>query len=194
MICKQCNTNHGSKGCPQCDTCPHCSTGWTEVYLKNGVCPRCNYGLNRARAARNKSTPRTTSLPKTFVHLRMKRLSQRIAGDYGIKLIGVEFRNRRGSVHRYSHEDGTHRVIYSISMVEDDAENGYQEYPQSFSYLWPPQSQMKGLKAAYALVVHEMGHAVQRENGGRWRGSQHNSYWADAVRELQELYPFSEFN
>ena len=63
----------------------------------------------------------------------------------------------------------------------------------SFLACTPRTCGILGLKAAYALVVHEMAHTIQVQNGKRKRNSMHNSYWAATVQMLQENYPLSEF-
>lgn len=93
------------------------------------------------------------------IYGRMLRLSQQIAKDQGYNL-DVVFGNAQGS---FCHTLGksSYLVKYGRKMIARDARIGYREHPFSYAWLWPNQVRMTGLKAAWALVIHELAHTIQ---------------------------------
>lgn len=118
-----------------------------------------------------------------------RRLAAKMLAEHGYKS-HIVFRNIQGANHQI-HKDGTHVIKFGFECVKTEAK-GYKEYPTSYQYLWADYPGLTGKMGVWALVIHEVAHAIQTENGGRWHGSQHNQYWAKAVKELQILYPYEE--
>lgn len=102
----------------------------------------------------------------------------------------MELGNSNTGFHQQFHT-GLHRIRLGRKCIDRYAARGFLEY-KSYKWLWTTHGEMMGKKAVWAMVLHEMGHAIQVEAGKRTRGNAHNGFWANAVCDLQTLYPYEE--
>jgi len=113
-------------------------------------------------------------------------LTKKILVDYKLRH-RIRTTNKRATYHKC--QDDVHTITYGWALIRKDVELGFLDY-KSWRWLWGTTP--FGLKAVWAIVLHEVAHAIQVNRGLRGRRSVHNNGWGKIVRELQELYPFEE--
>jgi len=102
--------------------------------------------------------------------------------------VKVVFRNRLQSQHFFKpDENDLHVLIFGIRGMEIGFRDGFLEYKR-WGWLWGKWD-ITGIRSVWALVIHEIAHAIQTENGERKYRSVHNLAWAQHVIELQERFP-----
>ena len=132
--------------------------------------------------------PPPVPIDRTKRNAFIRKLLADMSACYGINIKIVFSTRKKGACHQYFRNTKTHRLTFGNKYL-DDLEKRYYEY-KSWRWLWHDFHQIKGMKAMWAITLHEFAHAIQTEAGKRTRGSVHNDFWATAVKELQELYPF----
>jgi hypothetical protein len=135
-----------------------------------------------ARQETIKATNELDPLRRFIRHLTVKMLDDKNLQH------SVIFANINGGDHRVI-AGGKHQIRFGYVAVIYFGENGYTEY-KTWRHLW--SGTLTGKKAMWAMAIHEVAHALQSERNGRYRGSQHNQIWANAVRELQAEYPYEQ--
>jgi len=136
------------------------------------------------------------------------RLVDHIAKAYDLKMGKTVFRNRRNSVC----DTATNQIIFSYEGVDRKVEKGWAEYVtvapvwQKFGYKgtyergyknsWCRFEAMTGKKAVWAIVLHEMAHRLQNEEGfsrKNWKQYDlHGEQFCEKLEELIVLFPYDE--
>lgn len=183
--------------------CPKCQVSLAKTEFEKGECELCGWERSRDQrlAARKSASPKVAKIStipadrevdefarfgKELIHFFIEIWDQ---GD-NASPNPVIMKNRAASTHqRYA---SGHQIAFSWYALDNYKKDsiGFTWANRTFSHVHEIGS--KGKKAVYELAVHEFAHWLQTERGQRFRGSQHNQYWANAVAEIKELCPFAE--
>jgi hypothetical protein len=166
-------------------------------WFDEGVCPSCGKSQEAKRVKPKRGTLKERKqqqrrsieghIGNTPGAAAFKGFVSEMFKDYGIPHAPTVYRNIQGGYH-HTVEGDRHQIVMGWNSIAD-----FWEY-STYTWLWDFGSErIQGLKAVWACAIHEVAHAIQHTVGGRWRGSAHNSIWADKVEELQEMYPFEDF-
>lgn len=119
-------------------------------------------------------------------------MARAILNKWGMADSRVYFNNSQQPA-KHQHRPGTfapHRLWFRYPYMEKAIVEGMQEY-KTFRWLWNGYS-TEGLGAVWAIVMHELAHALQTERGQRYYGQVHNGAWASIVQDLQREYPLAK--
>jgi hypothetical protein len=180
--------------------CPGCGIELSARESKSG-CPLCDWTPEQAARLQANTAERrqmrTEAIAAEIASNPQAKFVKRLAA-YLIEQYRYEvpcwatnplvMRNIRGATHAVY--NGQHQIAFGWQCMEEEFERGFNWKLKEYRHLFDTSA--KGYKALYQVVVHEFAHALQRERGGRWYGSQHNVYWADAVCEVFALVPFED--
>ena len=117
-----------------------------------------------------------------------KKLADRLLTEAGGKHSPTVCRNRRSSV-CYGPTGGTRQIVFGYEDLWTCFAGGLYDYPSIAHRLWGNDLGVRGYKAVWAVVLHEVAHTQQDV---RVYGSCHNESFVQAVQELKILCPFEE--
>lgn len=180
------------------DKCPVCKKFWEETWNGTEYCPQC--GQTKAQALQ-KAKSVSPATPKVINHTPEEQyiidLLDKMYAEHGFQHHPTVFRNRQNSCQQRI--GGISQIVVGYQNLDNAITTGFYEYP-SISFVWAGQGELTGLKAAWAIALHEFAHVVQHETGTLYSSGRggidsnkyHNSNFVNALRELQVLYPFEE--
>lgn len=189
------------------EKCPDCKKYWAMNWRGEEYCPECGQTKAQAIAKAQRSQERAGSLPRTGTHPVLsaqtvnlftaeqqyaKRLIDRLYQERGYQHHPTVIRNRQTS---YCHKvQGKTQIVLGYESLERAVTRSFRDY-KTIAWVWSGQGELKGLKGAWALALHEFAHAVQYEEGRLYSknghaNKYHNEQFVQIVRELQKLYPY----